>query len=148
MDEVKRYLLLDSYYNNDMDRVIKAGFDNVFLAAKNSNNKLTIAINNKTQCKSHLEKIFDEKSINALVKGNITTHKGVNIELKTIRTINNYDDYGCIYAIYPSDDLINKIESCHNKTLVMVVSYDLGIEYLYRWYNDFNVEGCGIDRSE
>jgi len=122
-----------SYLQQDFSQIkLKAAFEFALNIAKEKSKKLTIAVNVISSCSQFMGEIFEQPELNKLKTNQSIQRKGVSIKLESTSTIKAYETYTVIFALHPSESLLEKIDNNQSvqKLLVLAESNDVSAEWL------------------
>ena len=130
---------------------LKAGYKFTHDLAKERNFKRLIICVNNIQANQFIEKIFNSTTTKKLERYGIVVDGQVNIKLKTPKGLKSFDDIKIVFAIHPSQQLLQKLESNLNIEVLVVIAEvpPNGIlKHLDNWADENNVERLEINPNK
>lgn len=138
-----RFCYLDKW-ERIQESELKGGLKYSSNIAKKKEKLLTVLVNSINNCDQIVEKIFEKKICNKLKRGEVVKINGVNIRLRSPKSIDDNVDHGVLFCLHSSPEAIQKIEA--NRKLDTVVLFSENALHLDKWKQDNNVRA--LERLE
>ncbi|ARU26070.1 hypothetical protein [Cellvibrio sp. PSBB006] len=104
---------------------------------------LVICVHNLSSCEQFLKKCFPGTQAKKLLRREEISRNGIKVKLESLQTIKanyHFPDAKVYLALFPSSDLMARIEAITSKKAIVVFSETLNSEHLVEWCKEHNAK--------